>query len=422
MKASVPQLILDFEPPVGTREDDASLQIFGSEQEYFAAAREQEGYKVKLPRPFQETALMDDGGWKQHPREAWGAKDLGERMWLNLPESVRDSILSGEPGNPQRVGIMSTHCGMDDVPWEWITDGEQPIAANDSVRFYRIVPARYPAPPLRVSQPVRVLIVLSDPKGKEPINPVVETDVITDGFKENSAFEFQVLLEASFESVTETLKAFSPHIIHYVGPAGVSGSMGNLLLHDRKGTRWVSAAECARFLPSSVRLLCLSTCVTGKSYEIGGLSKFAHCTPEVSLPTTLVNQYALQENSARTFWRQFYPALVEFKGDAVESLHKARMAVFVEEKETWCWASFSMIVRDGSGQCFQIGEAKSRSAEQYSKDLQAQWAARAANTLATRMRSLGPDNQSHWQSTLDDEVERAQTLESQLDSEEESRT
>ena len=422
MKASVPQLILDFEPPVGTRDDDVNLQIFRSEQQYFAAATDHEKYKVTLPRPFQETALMDDGGWKQHSRHAWGAKDLGARMWLNLPESVRGSILSGNPGTPQRVGVMSTHCGMDDVPWEWITDGEQPIAANDAVRFYRLVPARYPAPPLRVPLPIRVLVVSTNPKGKQQVNPSVEVDVISEGLKQNSAFELQVLMEASFESVTEALKTFSPHIIHYVGPAGISGSMGNLLLHERKGTRWVSAAECARYLPSSVRLLCLSTCVTAKSYEIGGLSKFAHCTPEVTLPTTIVNQYALEESSARTFWRRFYPALVEFKGDAVEALHSGRMAVFAEQKETWCWASFSMVVRDGSGHSFHIGETKRRSAEQYSKDLQAQWAARAANTLATRMRSLEPDNQSHWKSTLDDVVERAQTLESELDSEQESTT
>src|SRR4051812_8464831 len=118
MKASVPQLILVFEPPVGTRDDDVSLLIFSSEQEYFAATKNHEKYRVQLPRPFQATALMDEGGWKKKPRAASGAKDLGERMWMNLPESVRDSIVSGNPETPQRVGIMSTHCGMDDVPWE----------------------------------------------------------------------------------------------------------------------------------------------------------------------------------------------------------------------------------------------------------------------------------------------------------------
>ncbi len=135
------------------------------------------------------------------------------------------------------------------------------------------------------------------------------------------------------------------------------------------------------------------------------------------MPTTIVNQYAVNEHSARTFWRRFYPALIELRGNAVEALHSARLAVFGEEKETWCWASFSMVMRDGSGHSLQIAEAAQRSADQYSKEIQAQWSARLANNLATRMRSLEPESQRHWQSTLDDAVESAATLESELGSE-----
>ena len=39
MRAAVSQLILDFEPPIGTREDDVRLNTFYSEQEYFAARK-----------------------------------------------------------------------------------------------------------------------------------------------------------------------------------------------------------------------------------------------------------------------------------------------------------------------------------------------------------------------------------------------
>lgn len=423
MRAAVSQLILDFEIPVGKRDDDegdlVDLRVLHSEQEYFDAKRvAAPQYKVTLPRPFRETALVDDTGWRHRPRPAWAAKDLGARMWRNLPDSIRNSILNGTPSSPQRVAVLSTRCGMDDIPWEWVTDGEQPIAAMDSVRFIRLVPARYASPLLKVSLPIRVLIVVTNPKEDRLLLPEVEIDVITQGLRENAAYKFDVLMEPRFEKLKECLENFSPNILHYVGHSGVSGSMGNLILHDEgTGTRWISPAELSRVLPASVRLLCLSTCVTRENYHVGGLSKFAHATPETQLPTTITNQYALHESNARLFWQRFYPALVEFNGNSVEALHSARLALFAQHEDSWCWASFSIVVRDGSGHSLQIADSIPKSEEQYSKELQAQWSARLANNLATRMLSLSEDVQKHWQPTLDDEVARTESLENELSNE-----
>ena len=418
MKASVSQLILDFEPPVGSRDDDATLVIFHSEQEYFNARRfPVPDYKVKLPQPFQETVFIDSRGWRQKPQPAGLARHLGYRMWLNLPKEVQDSILAGSTSAPQRVAIMSTHCGMDGVPWEWLTDeGEEPIAVRDHVRFIRLVPTRYASAPLSVTPPVRVLIVVTNPKDERLLNPTVEIDVIAEGLRQNEGYKFDILMEPRFDKLKECLETFSPHVLHYVGHSGISGSMGNLILHDEnEGTRWVSAAELSKILPSTVRLLCLSTCVTEENYDVGGLAKFAHCASEIQLPTVIANQYTLHENEARSFWRKFYPALLESNGNAVEAMHSARFAVCMEDKESWCWASFSMAVRDGSGHVFQIVEASEKAQERRNLELQAQWSARLANSLATRMRSLDDETQKAWEPTLDDEVARTESLQSELD-------
>lgn len=419
MRPQVPQLILDFEPRVDVRNDDVTLQVFHSEQEYFDAGK-QTGPQltVKLPRPFQETALMGERGWRQKPRPAGPAKDLGFRMWQNIPEALRNEVLSGTPGNPQRVSILSTHCGIDDIPWEWLNGGDdQLIAAMDSVRFLRLVPTRYILPPLTVTPPIRVLIVLTNPKDERLLQSNVEIDVITQGLKNNPAYQFDVLLEPRLDKLQEAVKSSPPHIIHYLGHSGTSGGMGNLILHDdQDGTRWLPAAEIARFLPSSVRLLCLSTCVTTQNYDVGGLAKFAHCGSEVQLPTTIVNQYALGKAGAESFWRKFYPALIEHDGNAVEAFHDARINVLVEDPDPWwCWASFSLVVRDGAGYPLRIAKPEERPKERFAAELQAQWSARAANNLATRMRSLGEDAQTHWQKTLADEAARIENFESDIE-------
>ena len=418
MRPPVSQLILDFEPPVGSRSEDVHLLLFQNEREYFDARRLSiPEYRVTLPKAFQETALMDSGGWRKTPRRSEAAQDLGHRMWMNLPPEVRNSVLEGGSGDPKRVAVMSTHCGMDDIPWEWISDDlGQPIAANDSVRFVRLVPTLYAAPPLSVTPPARVLIVLTNPKDESFLNAGVEIDVITEGLRGNSSYRFDVLMEPRLEKLKAALESSPPHIVHYVGHSGISGSMGNLILHDyQEGTRWLPAAEFARFLPSSVRLLCLSTCVTTQNYQVGGLPKFAHCTTEVQLPTTIANQYALTEPGARFFWQRFYPALAEYDGNAVEAFHSARRAVFTQNLDTWCWASFTMVVRDGSGHPLQIAKPNLTPNERFNTELQAQWSTRLANSLATRMRSLGEEAQQHWEPVLNDEAARVESLENELE-------
>ena len=57
------------------------------------------------------------------------------------------------------------------------------------------------------------------------------------------------------------LKRFQPHVLHYVGHAGVSSAIGHIILHSEgRGTSWLSAEQLAEMLPPSVGLLCLSTC------------------------------------------------------------------------------------------------------------------------------------------------------------------
>jgi len=418
MISPVQQIILDFEPPASPSGNKVLLRLSHSEQEYFRAKRDAvPELLVDLPLPFQETAFMDPGGWRQTPRRAEPARNLGNRMWWNLPDSVRHAILAGSPDNPQRVAFLSTANGLEGIPWEWLNAGpETLIAAMDSVRFVRLIPTLYASPPLTVTPPIRVLIVLTNPKDEALLNAPTEVEVISQGLKNEQEYEVRQLLEPRVESLRRELE-WAPHIVHYVGHSGLSGATGNLILHDdRDGTRWLSAAEIARLLPASVRLVCLSTCLTAPNYQTAGLAKFAHCSAEVPLPTTIVNQYAIERPQAEAFWSAFYPALFRHDGNAVEALHAARMTTTQIESDIWSWASFSVIVRDGSGLPFRIARTAAGLKARFAAEIQAQWSARLVNNLATRMRSLDPDTQVRWEGTLADETMRTESFERAIES------
>lgn len=417
MIASVQQIILDFEPAPGSREKKVLLRMCHSEQEFFNAKRYTlPEFFIDLPRPFQETAFMDPGGWRQTPRWEGPARDLGHRMWSNLPESVRTEILAGNPNNPKRVAILSTASGLEGIPWEWLNAGpETLLAATSSVRFVRLVPTLYASPPLTITPPIRVLIVLTNPKDERLLDPPIEVDVIMQGLRDGREYEVRHLFEPRLEALQRELE-WSPHVLHYVGHSGISGTTGNVILHDeRDGTRWLPAAEIVRLLPTSVQLVCLSTCVTAPNYQTGGLAKFAHCPAEVPLPTTVVNQYALEAPHAAAFWGTFYPALFRHDGNVVEALHEARMATFQMESNTWGWASFSLVVRDGIGQPLRIARTGELHEDRFAAEIQALWSARLANNLATRMRSLDLVAQGRWEVTLADEAARLESFEQDIE-------
>ncbi len=417
MILSDPQVILAFEPAVGSRDERVLLRLFHSELEYFQA-KPGEGltFRVQLPRPFQETALMDAPDWRQRPRRSEPARDLGYRMWMNLPPMVHDAIRAGSVDRPQHLAVLSTGSGMDDVPWEWLNDGpEDLIAATDSVRFVRLVPTLYAPPPMPIALPLRVLIVLTNPKDERLLQPSFEVDIVRQGLQDSQEYEVMVFSEPGLHALREALEAWSPHIVHYIGHSGLSRTSGNLILHDeRNGTRWLSASEFARLLPTSVRLVCLSTCVTAENYQMGGLAKFAHCSAEIPLPTAIVNQYALTPAGAANFWRTFYPALIRHDGNVVEAAHEARLTVHKMVNDTWDWASFSLVVRDGTGHPLRtLRTAEPR--QDRSADIQAWWANQLANNLALHTRSLDVETQKYWVDTLAAESARVESLERDIE-------
>jgi hypothetical protein len=421
------QLVLDFAMS-GPRWADgvAQLRVYENEQECFASgSRSAPAFDVRIPRTVQETVLNEAGGWQRRPRPAGPAQSLGERMWASLPEMVRGRIVGAPAGTPLRVAVRSTGSGIDDVPWEWLNDGaDRLVAAMDPVRFVRVLPTLYPAPPLTVPPPVRILLVLTNPKDERLLNPDRETAVVMGGLGPAGAYQLDRLFEPGPGALARALQK-QPHVVHYVGHAGISRGGGSLILHDeRDGTRWLPAAELARLLPTSVRLLCLSTCVTAENYQVGGLVRVANAASEVALPTTVVNQYALTEPGASAFWREFYPALLEHDGDVVEAFHAARMAARRVPLDTWDWASFSLVVRDGSGRPFRLAAGPARAAtrgaspspgpEARAAELQAQWAARLANSLAAQMPAEGTEARKIWEKALDDEGTRLDTLEREI--------
>jgi hypothetical protein len=83
--------------------------------------------------------------------------------------------------------------------------------------------------------------------------------------------------------------------------------------------------------------------------------------------------------------------------------------------ETFSWASFCLVIRDGSGHPLRISENVEQDPDRFGTELQAQWSARLANNLAMRMRSLRTNVQRHWQDALTEETSRLAALQREIE-------
>jgi hypothetical protein len=248
-----------------------------------------------------------------------------------------------------------------------------------------------------------------------------------------------VLQEATVRALRQELEDTSPHVVHYIGHAGVSRGDGNIILHqpayasnvpDASESDWVSPRQLAELLPVSVRLLCLSTCVTAPNFDITGLSRFAHAPAAYQLPTVVANQYPVDLAGVRVFWDAFYDALLAHGGDVNLAMRAGQAAAHAERPTSADWASFTLVLRDGSGRAMSINRpgatpvrttagvaftpeeaaADLVTSDQFAAALQAQFASRLANDLAEQVRTLGQHASGSMREHLERESARAAQL------------
>ena len=394
------------------------IAAFDHEGELFELGREG---KATRGLPIYLSGLMDRADpatprWSRRRVPTSESKSVGWQLWEALPPPLRHSLQ--ESGPPLHLKIATDITGVADLPWEWLSDGTgSPFALRPSVRLVRSVLARFPVPSLSVVLPLRILLLVPNPKDERLLDAYTEITTVT-GQLRPSDYQVRVLEEASVEAMARELTEWLPHVVHYIGHGGLTHGEGNLIFNGPESrSRWVGATELGRLLPSSVRLICLSTCFTTRNYQILGLSHLGRAPGLVELPTTLANQFPVSQAAVRAFWDAFYSALTEHGGSATEAVYQARVATAAADPDFADWASFSLAVRDQTGVPFAIGRTSDDPRRRRSTELKAQFAAQLANDLAAQVEVLGEDTPGSLREQFETEQTRAAGLLDELSKE-----
>jgi hypothetical protein len=424
-------LLWHFTYDTASRDTPITMQIFSGEEELFARSR------YSQPQlPVQAKLLLDRTGRASMKRSDWGKtqmdpsllRDLGKQLWDAIPEIGRQPIMNATPQEPCWLKISSNSPMIDDLFWEWLGDDQGPFSERPQIRLSRCIPVRSAVPPLLVSQPLRVLLVLTNPKDERLLNASAEIEAVRHTL-DFPSYEVQILEEPTWEAMVSALQS-QPHIVHYIGHAGVNRGEGNLILHDNNDvSHWIAGTDLAAALPLTTRLLCLSTCFTQPNYQILGLPRLARNTSGYRLPTMIANQYQISGGSVAMFWEEFYSKLADIKGSVIEAFDTAQKTLALYGSTPGDWGGFSLVVRDQTGIPFQLNDIplhfglESLGAPnddnvkgivepnvEYIQDITAQITSHLVNDLSDFFLSSGSNVPDDIQSQIDSEAEKVSQL------------
>ncbi len=300
------------------------------------------------------------------------AKDFGRRLFEaafgdEVRSSLRQSLdIAGQQDAGLRLRLHLTGAPeLADLPWEFLYDpslnrffvlsGKTPL-----VRFLDL-PERIR--PLAVQPPLRVLGMISSPRGFEPLDVEREWAKLAEAVAElagQGLVTIERLEQPTLAALQRRLRRGQYHIFHFVGHGAFDehGQDGVLLLEDETGGgRPVSGQELGTLLRdhTSLRLAILNACEGGRASRTDPFAGTAQSLVQQGIPAVIAMQFEVADETAILFAREFYAAVAD--GYPVDTaLAEARKAIFARNGDLE-WATPVLYMRAADGRIFDVAAA-----------------------------------------------------------------
>jgi hypothetical protein len=222
-----------------------------------------------------------------------------------------------------------------DKPWELAFDpARREFLASSSVNFvrnaYTAVPADAPGPG---RGRLRVLLVLSRPRGRPPLDDRAEATGLRRAFAALTArgrATLELVTRPTPAALQRRLAQGGVDVLHFVGHGHYDADEreGFLVLEDERGeARPLGAEALSRIIcRRGLRLVFLNACETGRGGRIDWNRGMAPALVAAGVPAVVANQYPVLDAAATLFARELYRELAAGRaiGDATR---EARIAL-----------------------------------------------------------------------------------------------
>ncbi|WP_166644507.1 CHAT domain-containing protein [Microbacterium sp. BK668] len=293
-------------------------------------------------------------------------QDVGRRLFEaaftgSVGTAYRTSAaLAAERGEGLQVSLRLSAPGLAALPWEALYDPvtQRYICRKDPL--VRSVPAPH-APPLEVTRPLRVLGMISSPRGLEPLDVATERDRLEEALQPHIAdgrVELRWLDDLTWDGLHAKLLEEQWHVLHFIGHGAYDSATeeGVLAFVGRDGRAdFAPASALADLLDEAEptpRLVVLNSCQSGASGATDLFSGTAAALARSGIRAVAAMQFSISDPAALAFARGFYTALAHNRR-VDEAVRSGRIGILGAGRGTLEWVTPVLYLR-GDGNLFDL--------------------------------------------------------------------
>lgn len=250
------------------------------------------------------------------------------------------------------------------LPWEYMYDAGEDrfLAISPETPLVRYVPMPHPSRPINVTPPLRVLVVISNPKDALPLDVEQEKSIIEQALHDwvrQGLVQMRFLERAVMAGISQAMRSFRPHVFHFIGHGRFRGDEAGVVLEDDDGyARWIGARAFREFflgIPDT-RLAVLNACQTAITPSAQSLAGLAPRILQRHLAAVVAMQYPISDDAALIFSREFYRSLA--LGYPVDmAISEARKGIFLEMGgDVRDWGTPVLFLRAQDGRLFEVAK------------------------------------------------------------------
>jgi uncharacterized protein YjiK len=245
------------------------------------------------------------------------------------------------------------------LPWESMYDdgiGTYVCRRHQLVRHVGVPAA---AAQLAVNPPLRILGIVSSPRGLYQLDVDKEKDNLTRALAGNASVQLTWAPSASWADLQDVLLSGTWHVVHFIGHGDFDPDRdeGVLALTGEDGrkdlveaSRFVDLLRQARPMP---RLVVLNSCSGAESGITDLFSGTAAALVRGGVTAVAAMQYEITDHAAIAFARGFYRAIASSRG-VDEAISSGRVAILGLSGKTLEWVTPVLYLRGNDSHLFTV--------------------------------------------------------------------
>jgi hypothetical protein len=286
-------------------------------------ALELENFLLRIGRPRRVVRSMD-------APETRAIKSFGERLYralfhddlrVSLERSLSEAAAM-DSGLRLRLRLSDVP-ELAELPWEFLYDKSRNrfVCLSDRTPLVRFLEVPDPPRPLRVSPPLRVLVMISSPRDPHLAQLDVEQEWaklqgVLGTLEQAGLVRLERLEAATLAALRQRLRRDDWHVFHFIGHGGfdTQAQDGLLVLEDSAGSsRLVTAQTLGVPLHNHdpLRLVVLNACEGARSNPTDPFAGTAQTLIQQGIPAVVAMQFEITDAAAIAFTSEMYAAVAD---------------------------------------------------------------------------------------------------------------